>query len=445
MNRRIITAIDIGSSKICTVIAAVDEGSETPQVVGVSVMPSRGVKKGVIINIDEAVNAIGESLEAAEKMAGLTVSSAVISINGKHITSTNNRGVVAVSHGEITDNDISRAIENARTVAIPSTREIIHVLKREYIVDAQGGIVDPLGMSGNRLEVDAHIISATTTAVQNLAKTVNQLALQIDDIVFAGFASSEAVLTDTEKELGVTMLDIGAGTTDICVYVEDAISFSGCVPIGGDHITSDLAIGFTISIDDARRLKEKIGTILEENERVVSSGAEASKPAFMRRGEEKFGKGFVESDAEKEKFSDDEIDISSLNIADKPTISKSLYDKIVSTRVEEIFELVSEQARQSGFDVRQPAGIVLTGGTANLVGITKIAKDYFGVPARVGTPTGLTGFVEEISSPAYSTSYGLILRGLDLGMDEMRGGQFEGKGAGAIFAKIAEFIKKIIP
>uniref|UniRef100_A0A7C5YXF2 Cell division protein FtsA n=1 Tax=candidate division CPR3 bacterium TaxID=2268181 RepID=A0A7C5YXF2_UNCC3 len=437
--KRIITAIDIGSSKICTIIAAIDEGQETPQVIGVSVMPSRGIKKGVIINIDDAVNSIGECLEAAEKMAGLTVSSAVISINGKHITSTNNRGVVAVSHDEITEDDISRAIENARTVAIPSSREIIHVLKREYIVDAQGGIVDPLGMSGDRLEVDTHIISATTTAVQNLVKTVNQLALQIDDIVFAGFASSEAVLTDTEKELGVTMLDIGAGTTDVCVYVEDAISYSGCVPIGGDHITSDLAIGFMISIEDARRLKEKIGMILEQNERVESDKNISAKPAFMRRDKEEFSK------EDKEDKEEDEIDISSLNIPDKPTISKSLYDKIVSTRVEEIFDIVSEQVKQAGFDIRQPAGIVLTGGTANLVGITKLAKDYFGVPARVGTPSGLTGFVEEISGPAYATAYGLILRGLDLGMEEIGGEKFEGRGVVSIISRIGSFIKKLIP
>lgn len=439
MAHNIITAIDIGSSKICTVIASLGEKGDTPQVIGVSVMPSRGVKKGVIINIDEAVNSIGESLESAEKMAGLTVSSAIVSINGKHITSTNNRGVVAVAHGEIGEDDIHRAIDNARTVAIPSTREIIHVLKREFIVDAQGGIHDPLGMSGNRLEVDSHIISALATTVHNLDKTIKQLGLSIDDIVFTGFAGSEAVLTDTEKELGVTMLDIGAGTTCATIYVEDAISYSGCVPIGGDHITSDLAIGFTVSIDDARRLKEKMGTILEgyrEHEKPES------KPAFMRREE---GEEEAERPKEKEKESrrkSDELDVSSLNIPDKPSVSKELYDKIVTTRMEEIFELASEQVKQAGFSMKQPAGVVLTGGTADLVGITRMAKEFFGVPARVGTPTGLTGFTEEISGPAFAVVQGLTLRGLDLGVDEIGS---SGGGEGGFLGKVVGAIRKIIP
>lgn len=438
MAQNIITAIDIGSSKICTVIASLGDRGDTPQVIGVSSMPSRGVKKGVIINIDEAVNAIGESLESAEKMAGLTVSSAIVSINGKHITSTNNRGVVAVAHGEIGEDDIHRAIDNARTVAIPSTREIIHVLKREFIVDAQGGIHDPLGMSGNRLEVDSHIVSALATTVHNLDKTIKQLGLSIDDIVFTGFAGSEAVLTDTEKELGVTMLDIGAGTTCATIYVEDAISYSGCVPIGGDHITSDLAIGFTMSIEDARRLKEKMNALLEdyrENDRAES------KPAFMRRDEDD---ALDSKDKAKEsRRKADDLDVSSLNIPDRPSVSKELYDKIVTTRIEEIFELASEQVKQAGFSMKQPAGVVLTGGTAELVGITKMAKEFFGVPARVGTPTGLGGFTEEISGPAFAVVQGLTLRGLDLGVDEISGSS--GGGEGGIVKKLVDMVKKVIP
>ena len=442
MAQNVITAIDVGSSKICTVIASVDDGGEEPQVIGVSVMPSKGVKKGVIINIDEAVNAIGESLESAEKMAGLTVSSAIISINGKHITSTNNRGVVAVSHGEINEDDVHRAIDNARTVAIPSTREIIHVLKREFIVDSQGGINDPLGMSGDRLEVDAHIVSALTTTVQNLDKTVKQLGLTIDDIVFTGFASSEAVLTDTEKELGITMLDIGAGTTCVTIYVEDAISYSGSIPIGGDHITSDLAIGFTVSIEDSRRLKEKMGTLVESFD---DNGKVGAKPAFMRRDEEAGDTGKARKTGTKAvaKEKGDMLDVSSLNITDKPKISRELYDKIVTTRVEEIFELASDQVKQAGFDIKQPAGVVLTGGSANLVGITKMAKDYFGVPSRVGTPNGLTGFIEEISGPAFSSVQGLTLRGLDLGMEEI--GVDQERSAGGALSKVSGWIKKIIP
>ncbi|MCA9386280.1 cell division protein FtsA, partial [Candidatus Dojkabacteria bacterium] len=212
MANNIIAAIDIGSSKVSSTIATIQD-DQAPQVVGFATYPSKGLKKGVVVNIEEAINSIASSLEAAERMAGLTVSSVYVSINGKHITSTNNRGVVAVAQDEIVSDDIYRAIESARTVSIPPSREILHVIPRQFSVDTQGGIKDPIGMTGTRLEVDAHIISATSTALHNLVKVVQQLGLKVDDIVFSGWAASTAVLTNTEKELGVMLLDIGGGTT----------------------------------------------------------------------------------------------------------------------------------------------------------------------------------------------------------------------------------------
>jgi len=400
MANRIITALDIGSSKVCSVIATVSDRNE-PSVIGVSSVPSQGLKKGVIVNIDEAINSIANSLEAAERMAGLTVSSVYISINGKHITSTNNKGVVAVAQDEIVTDDVFRAIESARTVSIPPSREILHVIPREFIVDAQGGIKDPVGMSGTRLEVDAHIVSATSTALHNLIKCVQQLGLRVDDIVFSGWSASTAILTDTEKELGVMLLDVGGGTTSIVTFVEDAITYSGSVPFGGSNVTNDLAIGLRVSLEDAERIK------LNAEELIKSKPPESEA---TKRRKEVTGKGKnEEKPKEKQK---DVIDISSLEVDGVNTISKKLFGEIIEARMGEIFDLVATQVEQSGNEASLPAGIVLTGGASLLPSITKAAKKIFGVPARVGYPRGLTGLVEEISTPAYSVAQGLILYGM---------------------------------
>ncbi len=440
MTKRIITALDVGSSKICTIIASVAEGSDKPQVIGVYSHPSAGVKKGVIVNIDEATNAIAESLAAAERMAGITVSSVYATIGGKHITSINSRGVVAVSKDEINEDDTYRAIENARTISIPPSREILHIVPREFIVDSEGGIKDPIGMSGTRLEVDTHIISATTTALQNLVKCIQQNGLSVDNIVFNGWASSHSVLTDTEKELGVTLLDIGGGTTSVCVFQEGAISYSGCIPLGGMSVTSDLAIGLQISLEDAEKLKVNFPKALLSAERKDTSAEDLEKPAISRRGE-------VKKVPEK-KENKDMIDVSNLQIKDHPTISQTMYQQIVDARMEEILEMVANQVTQAGFDIAMPAGVVLTGGSAQLHDITKVAQKVIGVPARIGTPCGLSGMVEEISTPEFSSCQGLVkyalLEEVDISSTATgaRGAKAKGEN---VFAKIANWIKSLIP
>ncbi len=446
MPNRIVTALDIGSTKICTVIASVEEGKD-PSVIGVASYPSSGLKKGVIVNIDEAINSIASSLEAAERMAGLTVSSVYISINGKHITSTNNRGVVAVAQDEINSEDVFRAIESARTVSIPPSREILHVIPREFIVDAQGGIKDPIGMSGTRLEVDTHIVSATSTAVHNLLKCVQQLGLKVDDIVFSGWAGSNAVLTATEKELGVMLLDIGGGTTSITTYVEDAITYSGSVPFGGSNITSDLAIGLRMSLEDAEKVKINAEELMENADKPKQE-SEASK-----KRKKLLGVGGDDEKEEKEsvkRFSKDIIDVSELNIDGVKTISKKMFGEIVEARLAEIFDLVISQVEQSRNEAKLPAGVVLTGGSALVPEIAKIAKKTFGVPARVGYPKGLEGLVDEITGPAYSVAQGLVLYGVNdtvsTGAHSRSGvGQPQSEGGESVFGKVSSFIKKLLP
>ncbi|MEI6462931.1 MAG: cell division protein FtsA [bacterium] len=438
MSKKVIAGLDIGSTKVTAVISTVED-AKAPQVIGVATQPSQGLKKGVIVNIDSAINCIATTLEAAERMAGVTVSSVYVTINGKHITSTNNKGVVAVSQEEIVREDVFRAIESARTVSIPPSREILHVIPREFIVDAQGGIKDPIGMSGTRLEVDAHIVSATTTAVQNLLKCIQNLGLRVDDVIFGGWASSSAVLTDTEKELGVLMLDIGGGTTSITAFIEDAITYSGCVAFGGTNVTSDIAIGLRVSLEDAEKIKLNLDQIRKNS---MSHGrlseSKAEKILALKKKDDD------------EKNSDDEmLDLRFLNIPDVEKVSSKMIEGIIEARMGEIFDLVSTQLEQSGLTSKMPAGVVLTGGSALLPGLTAIAKKSFDVPARIAYPKGIEGLVDEISSPAFSASQGLILYGVNddgsspksvKAAPEMKGGS-----SGGIFGSIKNFFKRFTP
>lgn len=378
-----VTAIDIGSSTVKALVAIVDEEGKA-KVIGEATQPSFGIKKGEITGIDEAITGIANALTGAERMAGLTVSSAFVSINGKNIVSQNNKGVVAISDSEIIEDDAYRALDQAQTVAIPSNREIIHLIAREFVVDQQNGIKNPIGMTGSRLEVDAHIISAPSTSIHNIERCIQSIGLKIDAPVFTGWASAKSVLTSTERELGVLLLDIGGGTTSISTFVEDAITFSTSVPFGGSNVTRDLAAGLRLSLEDAEKIKLNSQELIKK------------------------------STVDKNKKESDILDIAFLGIEDVKTISKKLFTEIIEARIEEIFkDIVLAEIEQAGQEYALPAGIVITGGSAQLPNITNIAKKVFGVPARIGHPKGLTGLTDSISSPEFASLQGLVLHALD--------------------------------
>lgn len=430
MARKIITAIDVGSSKITTVISAIDD-NQSPSVIGVCSYPSKGIKKGVVVNIDDATTAISESVTAAERMAGVTVSDVYVSINGEAVTSLNNKGVVAVAGSEITIDDTYRAIENARTLSLPENLNPIHIIPREFVVDSQGGIKYPIGMSGGRLEVETHIITAPNSYWQNLKKCVEQLGLNVYDVVFVGWASSLSVLTDTEKELGVTLLDIGAGTTTISIFQEGSIIYSGVVPLGGINITSDIAIGLQVSLEDAEKIKIHMNDLFENKGKQKIGGLDAT-PALLRRIED-----------EKPKSSKgDEIDLSILDITGKK-VSKDMLRKIVEARCEEIFEIARENVQKAGFNIAMPAGVVISGGSALLKDLTKFTQGIFGVAARVGYPSGLSGMTEEISDPSYSCVQGLIKHAIE---DDVDIDTSHPKSGGSNFvSKISNWFKSLMP
>jgi cell division protein FtsA len=403
---RIIAGLDIGSSKITTIIATLgDEGKVS--VIGVSSVPSKGIKKGVVVDIDEAVEAIAQSLESAERMAGYAVSAAYVLVNGTHISSLNSHGVVAVAHqeGEISPSDVERVTEAAQAISIPSSREIIHVLPRGFIVDSQDGIRDPVGMSGIRLEVETNIISGSTTVMRNLVKCVQQVGIDVEDLVFGAIAASQAVLTDTEKELGAVLVDIGGGTTDILVFEDGSPAYVAVLPIGGQNITNDLAIGLRTSLENAEKIKEKM--------------------ALMPEGET-------------------QLDVSDLGL-ETGTIARKKLDEIIEARLQEIFSLVALEIKKSGFGGKLPAGIILCGGAAETAGIGETAKRVLKMPVRVGEPKGASGLIDEVSGPAYAASIGLLLYGSRLrperriGLGAARGRVFD------IFGRLINWIKSYIP
>lgn len=427
---KIVVGIDIGTSKIVTLIAKVDE---EVNVLGVSESQANGIKKGQIVDIDEAVLSINNSLEAAERMAGYSASHIVASIGGSHIESQNSRGVVAVARpeGEITESDLARVFDAARAVSLPSSREIIHVLPRSYIVDGQEGIKDPIGMTGIRLEVDTHIISANTVSIKNMEKAFSEVGVDLDAVVFNGYASSLAVLSDTEKELGVVLVDIGAGTTDISIYVDGAVAYSSVIPIGARHITNDLAIGLRISLESAEKIKLFLSAPHKKQVKITEEGEE-------EQHEEK---------------SADEVDLSSLNLSEelKKVSKKTLIDGIIRPRLNELFTMIGIEVKKSGFAGQTPSGIVITGGGARTIGVTDAAKRMLAMPVRVAIPINIKGIIDEIQEPSFSTVVGLVTYGgtvetqsslpFGFSMPQIPGIKIDNK----IFSKAISFIKSFLP
>ncbi len=385
---RVLAAIEIGSSKVATLISKVEEDPVSLEsvinIVGASSVASKGIKKGQIVNIEEAVEAAVSSVESSERMAGYNLDSAYLAIGGAQIHSQNSHGVVAISdpNGEITQSDVDRAIEAASAVTLPASREVIHVLPREYIVDGESGVRDPIGMSGVRLEVDTHIISASSSSIKNIKKAVAEVGIQIEGMVFTGLASAEAVVSPTEKELGCVLIDVGGGTTSIVVFVDGSISYSGVIPIGASHVTNDLAVGLRCSLEDAEKIK-------------LALSSKKKKTGTAAIPEE------------------DELDLSTLGVTEIRKISrKTLLEGIIRPRLNEIFTMVKIELEKQGLANRIPSGAIITGGGAETAGVIDSAKRMLGLQVRVGIPSNLTGLIDDIMTPAFSTSIGLLKFGV---------------------------------
>ena len=371
-----IVGLDIGTTKICCIIAELTPTGQI-EIIGLGQSPSRGLRKGVVVNIDSTVESIKDAVEEAELMAGCEIESVFVGIAGGHIKSLNSHGIIAVKSKEIIQSDIDRVIEAAKAIAIPLDREVIHVLPQEFIVDNQDGIKTPLGMAGVRLEAKVHIVTAAVTSAQNIVKCVNKAGLGVHDIVLEQLASSESVLSTDEKELGVALIDIGGGTSDLAIFYQGAIKHTSVLAIAGAQITNDIAIGLRTPNSEAEKIKHIHGCAL----------ASLVNP-------------------------ENQIDVSSVGGRTSRTVGHQILSEIIEARTKEMFEILNHEIQIAGFQDMISSGIVITGGTASLRGIDELAEETFQVPVRVGIPMGLGGLIDVVENPIFATSTGLIHYGV---------------------------------
>ena len=371
-----VCGLDIGTTKICAIIGEPGENGQI-DIVGIGTHPSKGLRKGVVVNIESTVEGAKGAVEEAELMAGVDVESVYVGIAGGHIKGFNSHGIIAIKNREVTQPDIDRVIDAAKAIAMPLDREVIHVIPQEYLIDDQDGIREPLGMSGVRLEGKVHIVTAAVTSAQNIVKSVKKAQLRVNDIILEQLASAEAVLTPDEQELGVALVDIGGGTTDIAVFLDGSVKHTGVLAIGGSHITNDIAIGLRTPTVEAERIKKKFGcamtALVHENETIEVPSVGGREPRVIHR---------------------------------------RVLSDIVQPRAEEVFGLVRREIINSGYYEQIPSGVVLTGGSNIMEGMVEVAERVFELPVRRGVPLGVGGLVDIVNSPMYATGVGLVLYGM---------------------------------
>ncbi len=380
-----VVGIDVGTKKVVAVIGEVTEENKI-EIIGIGAAESRGLRKGVVVNLEETTNALKKAEEEAELMAGVEIGSAYIGISGAHIKSFNSRGVVAVSgkNREISREDIRRVIDQSKALSIPPDREIIHIIPQEFVVDEQDGIKDPLGMSGIKLEVNVHIVTSAITSLQNLKACIERAGIGIEEIVLNQIATSAAVLTHDERELGVGLIDIGAGTTEVAIFERGSLWYSSTIPIGGDNFTNDIAVGLRTPIPEAEKIKKKYGCVAGP----IADEQETIEVPSVGKGRK------------------------------SRVLSRQILADIIQPRAEEIFRLVDSDIKRMGYEKSLNSGIVLTGGTALLDGLELVAEEIFDLPVRRGDPSGVGGLVDRVSTPDFATPVGLILYGYRKGLEK---------------------------
>jgi cell division protein FtsA len=399
--KRMIVGLDIGTSKVVAVVGEVD-GEGTIEVVGIGSHPSRGMKKGVVVDIESTVNAIQRAVEEAELMAGCQIHSVYVGIAGSHIRSMNSHGIVAIREGEVVPADVERVLDAAQAVAIPADQKVLHVLPQEYVIDNQGGIKEPLGMSGVRLEAKVHLVTCAVNAAQNIEKCIHRCGLEVDGIILEQLASSFSVVTPDERDLGVCLVDIGGGTSDIAIFTDGAIRHTGVIPIAGDQVTSDIAMALRTPTQHAEEIKIRYACALAQ-----LAGAEET--------------------------------IKVPSVGDRPPrdLSRQSLAEVVEPRYDELFTLILAEIRRSGFEELIPAGVLLTGGTSKMEGAVELAEEIFHMPVRLGAPQYAKGLNDIIRNPIYATAVGLLIYGAR--DDESSGMPGSGQLAGGLMTRVRDW------
>ena len=372
-DRGLLVGLDIGTTKVVVLVGVTNESGKV-DVVGIGSSPSHGLKRGVVVNIDSTVKSIRHAIDEAELMAGCSIHSAFVGISGGHIKSTNSNGIVAIREREVTPLDVERVIDAAKAIAFPADQKILHILPQEFVIDGQDGIKEPIGMSGVRLETKVHIVTGSVSAAQNMVKCVERCGLMVSDLILQQLASSVAVLTDDERELGVCLIDIGGGTTDIAVFINGAICHSAVIPIAGDQVTNDLAVALRTSTKNAEEIKVKYASLIEQSLQGASIKITSNS-----------------------------------DLAQAKEVSGQLLTEVVEARYEELFNLVLYELKRSGFGNVFGAGVVITGGGSRIEGLLGLAERVFQLPVRLGAPEGIGGMLEVMNNPIYATGVGLLL------------------------------------
>jgi len=375
MDKGMLVGLDIGTSKVTAIVGEVNDDGEL-EIIGIGSHPSRGLKKGVVVNIESTVQSIQRCVEEAELMAGCQIHSVYAGIAGSHIRSMNSHGIVAIKDREVSPTDVERVIDAARAVAIPADQRVLHVMPQEFIIDQQEGIREPIGMSGVRLEAKVHLVTGAVSAAQNIIKCVRRCGLEVDDIILEQLASSYSVLTEDEKELGICLVDIGGGTTDVAVFTEGAIKHTAVIPIAGDQVTNDIAVAMRTPTQYAEEIKIKYACALRQ----------LANP-------------------------DDTIEVPSVGDREPRRLSRQTLAEVVEPRYEELISLVHAELRRSGFEDLVAAGVVLTGGSSKMEGVVDLAEEIFHMPVRLGMPQFVTGLVDVVRNPIHATGVGLLLFG----------------------------------
>lgn len=373
---QILVGLDVGTTTVRVVVGKKENDNPQPSIIGVGEALASGIRRGVITDIEEAVSSISTALEKAERMTGIPVEHAVVSVGGAHVNSLESHGVIAVSRadGEITENDVVRVIDASQAIQIPTNREILHVIPKDFTVDGQKGIKDPVGMTGIRLEVDSQIIEASIPFIKNLTKCIMQAGLEIDDLVLAPLAAAQSVLTRRQKELGVVLVDLGGGTTGLVAFEESELLHTNILPVGSNHVTNDIAIGLRTAVDVAERIKLEYGT---------------AQPGTVKK--------------------DEEINLSKIDKNEEGEVSRHQVAEIIAARMEEIFSMVNKELKIISRDGQLPAGAILTGGGAKLPGVVEMAKKELRLPVQMGFPINMSTIIDRVDDPAYATAVGLVL------------------------------------
>jgi cell division protein FtsA len=405
-NNELVVGLDIGTSKICAIVG--EKADDGVNVIGIGSYPSRGLRKGVVVNIESTVDAIKKAIEEAELMAGCDITGIYAGISGAHIRGINSRGIVAIKDKEVRPADVKRVIDAAQAIAIPMDREVIHVIPQEFIIDEQDGVKDPVGMSGVRLEAKVHIVTATVSAAQNVIKCCNRAGLTVHEVVLQQLASAEATLQQDEKELGAVLVDIGGGTTDVAIYNGGSVMYTSVLPIGGNHLTNDVAVGLRTPAHEAEKVKQKYGCVLS---------------SLVQKEES--------------------IEVASVGGRNPRVLSRRILAEILEPRVEELFQLVRQEIVRSGFEDRIAAGIVLAGGCSVLEGMPDLAEQVLNLPVRRGLPRGVGGLVDVVRSPMYGTGVGLVLSGSMNGHDARRITPTTESAYGKVKGRVKEWIGEI--